>query len=332
MSEENLCLRNNVVNHVTQNFEVFGFSNYSNSLFQCCKELIDNSIAACQSVSVNREVSITLNHDSSNVSVIQVEVVDNGCGISDLDYIVELFASKRVCSRSGDLNTKAKYGVGLTTCLMYAQIYTGHSIRIITKIPSQQFWSVLDVAFDMETGSNKIVQETRTSTADILSGTRICLSMPFTEYFADVVYSLQMYLYRWSLLPSTNTTTRILAVSSSCCVNIQCTYAPTTLGRTLKLYSSSLPNPPTSSTDMSSHALKCNCEAVDVVIGEAVLQTQCSETESFAVYVSVLGEVVCSCRDMRQLGLTNAHIPVSDIVADDEVMQTGIPLELWRYF
>ena len=83
-----------------------------------------------------------------------VEVIDNGCGISDVDCIVEFFSKSNSspeessppvissrqnqarCGRTGassKIRTLAKrkgqYGVGLTTCLLYSQLHTHQALR-----------------------------------------------------------------------------------------------------------------------------------------------------------------------------------------------------------
>ena len=113
---------------------LLGFGTPEGALLQTCKELIDNSVTACiLSESENAEVILSISHSEINESVLEVSIIDNGCGIADRRSIVQFFNSE-VRSRSNKLQnfrSKGKYGVGLTTCLLYSQLHTGFPIRYL---------------------------------------------------------------------------------------------------------------------------------------------------------------------------------------------------------
>ena len=121
-----------LLNHVTENFGLFGFGNVESAVLQSCKELIENSLAACTySRCPDPQLSLVLTQDVNNMDIITIEIIDSGCGIADLESIVAFFSSRHgsAAVESDYLQIKGKYGVGLTTTLLYSQLHTQCPIR-----------------------------------------------------------------------------------------------------------------------------------------------------------------------------------------------------------
>jgi DNA topoisomerase VI subunit B len=126
-------MQNSVLNHVTENFGMFGFGASNSAVLQTCKELIDNSVAACSySTCQKPQIIVSLNQDRQHDELLVVEIIDNGCGIADLDGVLSFFSSGHGGSsveESSQPQIKGKFGVGLTTCLLYSQLETSMPIR-----------------------------------------------------------------------------------------------------------------------------------------------------------------------------------------------------------
>lgn len=111
---------------------MFGFGNSNSSLLQTCKELIDNSVAACiYSTCDVPQIILSLKQNKEHREIMTVEIIDNGCGIADLDSVLAFFSSKQGGSMGNDSchQIKGKFGVGLTTCLLYSKLETNMPIR-----------------------------------------------------------------------------------------------------------------------------------------------------------------------------------------------------------
>jgi DNA topoisomerase VI subunit B len=77
------------------------------------------------------EVVLSISYQNEAHSLLEVSIIDNGCGIADRKCIVDFFTSE-IRNRNNGTQTfrsKGKYGVGLTTCLLYSQLNTGFPIR-----------------------------------------------------------------------------------------------------------------------------------------------------------------------------------------------------------
>jgi DNA topoisomerase VI subunit B len=92
------------------------------------KELIDNSVAACN-LSIAMKLEIVLNifpRDECTEEYFDLTIIDNGCGMEDPKRLIQFFSSEK---DTQNMRSKGKYGVGLTTCLLYSQIFTGQPCR-----------------------------------------------------------------------------------------------------------------------------------------------------------------------------------------------------------
>jgi len=201
-------------------------------LLQCCKELVDNSVAACLAASRAHQVrgdpiaateinvNLTQTHQCPPGTVL-VEVTDSGCGIAEMDSIVQFFSSSspstaissptRTCrggrksQKKGLAKVKGQYGVGLTTCLLYSQLNTHQPLRLATKTLDHAFCSCLDVSFDTASGKHSVQQQVLLEHSNFASGTRVVLYMPLpasSAALSHVIGMLDVYFDRLSIMPS----------------------------------------------------------------------------------------------------------------------------------
>lgn len=115
----------NTIGYVVNNFELFGFGSTSEAMLQATKELVENSIDACESPC---EIRITI---SSTTEYMVLDVLDNGCGMADPALFLRCFyTTKRTdVDIDASINTSGRYGMGLTTCLLYTQEMCQHPLR-----------------------------------------------------------------------------------------------------------------------------------------------------------------------------------------------------------
>ncbi len=116
--------------HVTENFQLFGFSSHENAILQISKELMDNSADSISyNTNIRNEISIKLvcNNESG---IVMISVADTGCGIENIDSVMQLYSSSELDkSRTCNKYKSGKYGIGLTASLYYSFVHTNQPVR-----------------------------------------------------------------------------------------------------------------------------------------------------------------------------------------------------------
>lgn len=178
MSQHNVV--NPAVKHITENFNIFGFGNEEAALLQSIKELLENSIDACKAAhSVTNPRSLSANviiSASNNSNAVVVDVSDEGCGIEDPTSVLRCFQSSKDTTSTTTFNT-GRFGVGLSTCLVYSLIKLGTPMRLITKCKESLGATVSDYSMDTN-GNPSCVQNRSVNTNGFISGTKIRIELP----------------------------------------------------------------------------------------------------------------------------------------------------------
>jgi DNA topoisomerase VI subunit B len=166
-----------VVRHIVRNFNIFGFGTEHSALLQSTKELMENSIDACimntksGSSPTPLKISITITDAERGV---YLDVTDNGMGIADPTSVLRCFQTGK---DSEQTRTAGRFGVGLSTCLIYSLVNTGTPMRIVTKSGAVMEATVAD--FSLDRAQNPVcVQSKSIALAGMQSGTKIRVHLP----------------------------------------------------------------------------------------------------------------------------------------------------------
>ena len=175
-------LFNPAVKHIVDNLNIFGFGSEESALLQSVKELLENSLDACRSsMSLTnptiKRISVSIKEVDEMICAL--EVSDDGSGVSDALSILKVFCSSKVGSNSNDSNPFAtgRFGVGLSTCLVYSLNKCGTAMRMVTKCKEHDSATIADYSMD-RTGQPQCVQNRSVNTGDFVSGTRIRVMLP----------------------------------------------------------------------------------------------------------------------------------------------------------
>ncbi|MCS7142469.1 MAG: DNA topoisomerase VI subunit B [Aigarchaeota archaeon] len=118
-----------------RNRDIAGFSNPSRSLYMSIRELVENSLDACEAGRIPPDVLIDLraqaNESEGDVKVYRLTVKDNGIGVES-DYIPKAFGTILFGSKYGFKQSRGTFGVGGTMALLYGQITTNNPFRVIS--------------------------------------------------------------------------------------------------------------------------------------------------------------------------------------------------------
>ncbi|MCX8188015.1 MAG: DNA topoisomerase VI subunit B [Nitrososphaeria archaeon] len=114
-----------------RNRDIAGFSSPSRSLYMSIRELIENSLDACEigRITPNIIVELSSEGDSGEVEVYKLRVEDNGIGV-DAEHIPRAFATIFYGSKYGYKQSRGTFGLGGTMALLYGQITTNKPATI----------------------------------------------------------------------------------------------------------------------------------------------------------------------------------------------------------
>ena len=113
-----------------RNQQMAGFGNASQAVYSAVRELVENSLDACEDAQKlpSLEVRIT----SENSDVIYITVSDNGTGISP-DHVPEAFARVLYGSKYHQRQRRGTFGLGATMAILYGQITTDSPVIVHTR-------------------------------------------------------------------------------------------------------------------------------------------------------------------------------------------------------
>jgi DNA topoisomerase-6 subunit B len=127
--------RVSVAEFFEKNRHLLGFDNPKKALLIAVKELVDNSLDACEEAGILPEIKIRV--DEIKPSVYRVRVEDNGPGIPE-DKIPEIYGSFLFGSKFHRfISTRGKQGIGASAVVLYGQLTTGQPVRVISKVPGK---------------------------------------------------------------------------------------------------------------------------------------------------------------------------------------------------
>ncbi|MEM2909769.1 MAG: DNA topoisomerase VI subunit B [Nitrososphaerota archaeon] len=118
-----------------RNRDIAGFTNPSRSLYTSIRELVENSLDACEVGRILPEIIVELREvgegSSEDVRVFRLRVKDNGIGV-DAEHIPHAFATVFYGSKYGYRQSRGTFGLGGTMALLYGQITTNKPVTVIS--------------------------------------------------------------------------------------------------------------------------------------------------------------------------------------------------------
>lgn len=126
-----------VAEFFARNKHLLGFDNPRKALLTTVKEAVDNSIDACEEASILPELSVQV-IDMAKGERFRVIVEDNGPGIVK-QQIPKIFGKLLYGSKfHSRKQQRGQQGIGISASVMYGQLTTGRSARIISKTQNGQ--------------------------------------------------------------------------------------------------------------------------------------------------------------------------------------------------
>lgn len=145
-----------VAEFFSKNRHLLGFDNKRKALMTTIKEAVDNSLDACEEAGILPEIMIEV-VDMGN-DRFRVMVEDNGPGIVK-DQVPKIFAKLLYGSKFHSMRqSRGQQGIGISASVMYAQLTTGRSTKIISKTASGRTAHALNLKINTQKNQPEIIE------------------------------------------------------------------------------------------------------------------------------------------------------------------------------
>ncbi|MBI2499461.1 DNA topoisomerase VI subunit B [Candidatus Woesearchaeota archaeon] len=140
-----------------KNRHLLGFDNPLRALSTTVKELVDNSLDACEEMKVLPEVKVEVRQVNENRFVVSVQ--DNGPGIVK-EQIPKVFAKLLYGSKFFRMQQgRGQQGIGVSASVLYGQLTTGKPSKIISKIGKGKPGHYYELRIDIHKNEPEIVKD-----------------------------------------------------------------------------------------------------------------------------------------------------------------------------
>ena len=129
-----------------KNRHLLGFDSQAKALLTTVKEAVDNALDACEEAGILPDIRVQVIEADQNVYRVIVE--DNGPGILE-NQIARIFGKLLYGSKFHKLaQSRGQQGMGISAAGMYAQLTTGKSLHVISRVKGERMASELYVSVD----------------------------------------------------------------------------------------------------------------------------------------------------------------------------------------
>jgi DNA topoisomerase-6 subunit B len=151
-----------------RNRTIAGFDNPARSLYVSIRELVENSLDACEDERVLPNVSVILTREdkidkgndvlSSGPEIFELVVKDNGKGIRKED--IPVLIGKMLTGTKFTLKqNRGTFGLGGSLALLYGQVTTQEPIEVVTGRKGEEFGHRIVMRLDIDTNQPVILKE-----------------------------------------------------------------------------------------------------------------------------------------------------------------------------
>jgi len=154
-----------------RNKHILGFGNSTRALVTSVKEAVDNSLDACEEVSILPDITVQItNHEAEEECNLIIE--DNGPGIVK-NQIKHIFGRLLYGSRFHAIRqSRGQQGIGISAVVLYSQLTTGKHALVTSKIEEDRPAIILEIAINTTKNRAEVIS-TKTEHWDKPNGTRI---------------------------------------------------------------------------------------------------------------------------------------------------------------
>lgn len=150
-----------VAEFFSKNRHLLGFDNKRKALMTTIKEAVDNSLDACEEAGILPKIEVHVVEMSENRFRVTVE--DNGPGIVK-KQIPSIFAQLLYGSKFHSMKqSRGQQGIGISASVMYAQLTTGRSAKITSRIGKGHDAHYYELHLNTQKNRPEILKEEKTN-------------------------------------------------------------------------------------------------------------------------------------------------------------------------
>lgn len=178
-----------------KNRHLLGYENSTKAMLTVIKELVDNSLDACEEAKILPNISISVKQVSENRFIIKAE--DNGPGIVE-EKLPLAFGKLLYGSKFHRLKqSRGVQGLGVHGAIMYAQLTSGKPVKITSSI-GNNFISIIDLMIDVTKNEPHIISSKREKNPDKWHG--IAIEMEIEGRYIEKGQSVLEYLKETAIM------------------------------------------------------------------------------------------------------------------------------------
>ena len=167
-----------------RNRDLAGFSNPSRALYTSVRELVENSLDACEQDQILPEIVVKIQNSADGTKAgdqlaYVITVQDNGPGIES-KHLPNAFGRVFYGSKYKLKQSRGMFGMGGTMAILYAQITTNKPVTISSSFDGKNFHT-LDMLIDIQENKPVILRHD-TKPANGTTGTTVSLTL-MGDYF-----------------------------------------------------------------------------------------------------------------------------------------------------
>jgi DNA topoisomerase-6 subunit B len=145
-----------------RNRDIAGFTSPSRSIYSTIRELVENSLDACETIGIPPDIYVRISHESGPLDgpgTYAVRVEDNGIGIPG-DVIPSAFGQVLYGSKYKLRQTRGQFGLGGKMAILYGQITTHSEAEIVSSTAKGKIQQVV-LRIDIEHNKPIILKNKR---------------------------------------------------------------------------------------------------------------------------------------------------------------------------
>jgi DNA topoisomerase-6 subunit B len=178
-----------------KNRHLLGYENSTKAMLTVIKELVDNSLDACEEAKILPNISIGVKQVAENKFVIKAE--DNGPGIVE-DKLSLAFGKLLYGSKFHRLKqSRGVQGLGVHGAIMYAQLTSGKPVKITSSI-GNNFISVIELMIDVSKNEPHVISSKREKNPEKWHG--ILIEMEIEGRYIEKGQSILEYLKETAIM------------------------------------------------------------------------------------------------------------------------------------
>jgi len=157
-----------------RNRDLAGFNNPTRALYSAIRELLENSLDACELYGIPPKIFLRLSYENGDNedalgSTYQIKIMDNGSGVPS-EYIPSAFGQILFGSKYKLRQVRGTFGLGGKMAILYGQITTNSTARIISSIGKQEFYEY-NLRIDIQSNKPEILKRKLHENKDKWHGT-----------------------------------------------------------------------------------------------------------------------------------------------------------------